>query len=91
MRVLLIAAAVAAVGIAGFAWADGPSAKPKYTGYYLDAGGDCRSFLTGVVVGKPFCQGALQCKAGTSPCFADGQLACVPPAKVDPKNKACLK
>jgi hypothetical protein len=91
MRVLLVAAAVAAVGIAGFAWADGPNTKPKYTGYYLDSGGGCRSFLTGVVVGKPFCEGAPQCKAGMSPCFADGQLACVPPTKVDPKNKACLK
>lgn len=91
MRTLAFAAAVAAVAFSSFAYAAGSGNKPAYTGYYLDAGGACRSFLVGVVVDKKFCQGALQCKAGTSPCFADGQLACVAPNKVSPKNKACLK
>jgi hypothetical protein len=87
MRTWLVAAVVAAAAFSGFAHA----ASPGYTGYYLDAGGNCRSFLVGVVVDKKFCPGALQCKAGTSPCFANGQLACVAPDKVSPKNKACLK
>jgi hypothetical protein len=89
MRTLLVAAVVAAVAFPGYTASAGN--KAGYTGYYLDAGGNCRSFLVGVVVDKKFCVGAIQCKAGTSPCFANGQLACVPPNKVSPRNKACLK